>query len=398
MKPNLRALVSTAAAAAIALSAVPASAQSDDGLWISGSVAGSAGYLLLRDCAFYPDADAALSDFSGFTTAGLSAEAGERSRLSFEARCRINAVDRTLSFEILRAYAEARLGDYVSLGIGRRLVGFGCGLIWNPVNGMDAQRNAFDRGASRPGLDAVFATLDLGKAVGFPLTFAAEAFPPPFTAGVDLAKGTIAAQAYLYAGGVELGVVGDCADPSGDLPRWSAGAWGTVDIAGIVMGFEAAWRKTDRIPRPDAMGLPVTEDSPMLSALATASFRTGDFFLYAEGLYAEAGFTEDEAERVRGAPPAVLPAYAFISNPGSVGKWHAAAGVEWARDEWTLGMAGLWDVEETAGAVSASASWAPDDAAVLRIKGVVPLRYQAISEYDFLPYGWTASASVEVYF
>jgi hypothetical protein len=310
----------------------------------------------------------------------------------------IDAVDRSLSFEILRAYAEARRGDYFAFGLGRRIVGFGCGLIWNPVNGVDTPRNPFDRNASRPGMDAAFSSLDLGKATGFPLSLSVQAFPPPFEAGIDIAELTVAAQAYLYIGGVELGLVGDCTDPAGDRPRWSAGAWGTVDLAGLVLGFEAAWRKTDMIPRPDALGLPVVDADPRLSALATASLRVGDFFIYAEGLYSGAGLSMAEAQRVSSAPAAVLPAYAFIASPGSVGEWHAAAGFEWSRDEWACGVGALWDIEETAGAVSSTGSWAVDDRAVLQLKGAIPMRGENISEYDFLPYGGTVSVSVEVYF
>jgi len=209
---------------------------------------------------------------------------------------------------------------------------------------------------------------------------------------------TVAAQAYLYIGGVELGLVGDCADPAGDRPRWSAGAWGTVDLAGLVLGFEAAWRKTDMIPRPDAGGLPVADADPHLSALATASFRIGDFFLYAEGLYSGAGLSMAEAERVRSAPVAVLPDFAFIVSPGSIGEWHAAMGFEWSRDEWAWGIGALWDIEETAGAVSATGSWAVDDTAVLRLRAAIPILSETISEYDFSPCGWSVSASVEVYF
>jgi hypothetical protein len=394
MKATIRLLLALAAASA----AVSAAAQSEDDLEISGSVIGSAAYRELRDCAFYPDADAALSDYAAFTTASLAVEAGKRSRLSFEARCRIDAVERSLSFEILRAYAEARIGDYMAIGLGRRIGGFGCGLIWNPVNGVDTPRNPFDRNAPRPGTDAAFASLDLGKATGFPLSLSVQAFPPPFEPGIDIAELTVAAQAYLYIGGVELGLVGDCADPAGDRPRWSAGAWGTVDLAGLVLGFEAAWRKTDMIPRPDAIGLPVADADPRLSALATASLRIGDFFIYAEGLYSGAGLSTAEAQRVSTAPAAVLPAYAFITSPGSVGEWHAAAGFEWSRNEWTCGVGALWDIEETAGAASATGSWAVDDTAVLQLKGAIPMRSENISEYDLLPYGWTVSVSVEVYF
>jgi hypothetical protein len=394
MKAPIRALLALAAASA----AVSATAESAGSPEISGSVIGSAAYRELRDCAFYPDADAALSDATAFTTAGFSVEAGERSRLSFEARCRIDAMDHSLSFEILRAYAEATMGDSLSFGLGRRMVGFGCGLIWNPVNGVDAPRNPFDRSALRPGMDGAFASLDLGKATGFPLSLSVQAFPPPFEAGMDIAELTVAAQAYLYLGGVELGLVGDCADPAGDRPRWSAGAWGTVDVAGLVLGFEAAWRKTDMVPRPDAGGLPVADADPHLATLATASFRLGDFFIYAEGLYSGAGFSTAEAERVNSAPTAALPAYAFVTSAGSIGKWHAAAGFEWSRDECACGVGALWDIEEAAGAVSATGSWAVDDTAVLRFKAAAPMRGETISEYDFLPYGWSLSASVEVYF
>ncbi len=394
MKAPIRVLLALAAASA----AVSAAAQSENGLEISGSVIGSAAYRELRNCAFYPDADAALSDYAAFTTAGIAIGAGERSRLSFEARCRIDAVDRALSFEILRAYAEAKIGDFIAFGLGRRIVGFGCGLIWNPVNGVDTPRNPFDRNALRPGMDAAFASLDLGKATGFPLSLSVQAFPPPFQEGIDIAELTVAAQAYLYLGGVELGLVGDCADPAGDRPRWSAGAWGTVDLAGLVLGLEASWRKTDSIPRPDAGGLPVADADPHLSALATASFRIGDFFIYAEGLYSGAGLSLAEARLVSSAPAAVLPAYAFITSPGSIGEWHAAAGFEWSRNEWACGVGALWDIEETAGAASATGSWAVDDRAVLRLRGAIPMRNENISEYDFLPYGWSVSVSVEVYF
>ena len=394
MRAPIRALLALAAASA----AVSAFAQSVDGPDISGSVIGSAAYRVVQDCAFYPDAAAALSDYLASTTASIALEAGERSRVSFAARCTIDAADRSLSFEILRAFAEAKLGEYVSIGLGRRIAGFGCGLIWNPVNGVDAPRNPFDRIASRPGMDAAFASLDLGEAAGFPLSLSVQAFPPPFEPGIDIAELTVAAQTYLYLGGVELGLVGDCADPAGNRPRWSAGAWGTVDLAGLVLGFEVAWRKTDTIPRPDAGGLPVADADPHLSALATASIRFGDFFLYAEGRYSGAGLSTAEAERVRSAPPAVLPRYAFIASPGSVGAWHAAAGCEWSRDEWTCGVGALWDIEESAGAVSAAGSWALDDAAVLRGRAAIPLRSTTISEYDFLPYRWLVSVSVEVYF
>jgi hypothetical protein len=365
---------------------------------LSGSVIGSAAYFGLRDCPFYTDADAMLADYAAFTTAGVAVEAGEGSRLSFEGRCEVDAAERSVSFEVLRAYAEARIGDFVSFGLGRRITGFGCGLIWNPVNGIDAPRNPFDRGALRPGMDALFASLDLAAATGFPLSFSFQALPPPFEEGIDIAEGTVAAQAYIYAGGLELGIVGDCSAPASTQPRWSAGAWGTADLAGLVLGFEAAWRKSDRFPRPDSAGRPVQDAAARFSALLTASLRTGDFFLYAEGLFSAAALSIEGAQRVSSAPAADLPAYAFVTAPGAIGAWHAAVGLEWARDQWACGVGGILDIEETAGAVSVTASWAVDDMVVLRFKGLVPLRCEAISEYDFIPFSWTAGLSVEAYF
>ncbi len=384
--------------AIMALAALLAAAACAGALEISGSVIGSAGYFALRSGPFYPDAHAALPDYAAFTSVSVAAEAGEASRLTLEVRCTVDAVDGSLSFEILRAYAEARIGDFFRFGLGRRIVGFGCGLVWNPVNAIDAPRNPFERSAVRPGLDGAFASLDLGAATRFPLSLHVQAIPPAFETGIDASESTLAAQAYLYLAGIELGAVGSCADPAGDRPRWSAGLWGTVDLAGLVLGIETAWRKSDLLPRPDATGLPVVDTDPHLSALVSASLRRGDFFVYAEGLYSGAGLSSSEAERVRSAPSGALPAYAFVSAPGALGAWHAAAGFEWSRDDLAFGLGALTDVQGLAGAVSGTASWAVDDLAVLKLGGILPLRSGRICEYDFLPYSWTVALSVEVYF
>jgi hypothetical protein len=381
-----------------ALTVLLAAAPCAGGLEISGSVTGSLGYVALRNSLFYPDAHYVLPDFAAFTSVRVAAEAGEASRLSLEARCTLDAADGSLDFELLRAYAEAKIGEILRFGIGRRLVGFGCGLIWNPVNALDPPRNPFDRSAPRPGLDGAFARLDFGAAAGFPLSFCLQVIPPPFEAGIDASESTVAAQSYLYVAGLELGVVGSCADPAGDRPRWSAGLWGTVDLAGLVLGVETAWGKSDLLPRPDAAGLPVADADPHLSALATASLRRGDFFLYIEGLYSGAGLSTSEAQRIRLAPSEALPAYALVSAPGAIGAWHAAAGFEWSRGDLGFGLGALLDLEELAGGVSGSASWAVDDTAVLRLQGIVPWRLDRISEYDFFPYSWTVALSVEAYF
>ncbi len=367
-------------------------------LELSGSVIGTLGYVALRNGPFYPDAHAALPDYAAFTSISVAAEAGESSRLSFEARCTVDAVDPSLSFEVLRAYAEARIGEILRFGLGRRIVGFGCGLIWNPVNALDLPRDPFDRSAPRPGLDGAFASLDFGAAAGFPLSLSLQVLPPPFEAGIDASESTFAAQSYLYLAGVELGVVGSCADPAGDRPRWSAGLWGTIDLAGLVLGIETAWGKSDLLPRPDAAGLPVADADPRLSALLTASLRRGELFFYAEGLYSGAGLSGSEVERIRLAPSDALPAYAYVSGPGAIGAWHAAAGFEWSRGNLDFGLGALLSVEEIAGAVSGTASWAVDDTAVLKLEGILPWRGDRISEYDFFPFSWTVALSVEAYF
>ncbi len=137
---------------------------------------------------------------------------------------------------------------------------------------------------------------------------------------------------------------------------------------------------------------------PHLSALLTASLRRGDFFFFIEGLYSGAGLSELEAERIGSAPSQYFPDYAYVSNPGAIGAWHAAAGLEWSRDELAFGLGTLLDVEEIASAVSGTASWAVDDTAVLKLKGIVPWGLERISEYDFSPYSWTVALSVEAYF
>ncbi len=368
-----------------------------EALQISGSIEGNAAYLGLKNGAFYPHAHASLADYAASTISSVTVDAGERSRLSFEGRGTIDAVDRTVSFEVMRAFAEARIGEYLTFGLGRRFFGFGCGLVWNPVNGVDVPRNPLDRKAERPGRDAAFASLNLTAAMGFPLSISAQAFPPAFSEGVDVVESTVAVQTYAYLGGFEIGITADYADPSGEGSFWSTGAWGTVDLAGLVFGFETALRK-NQVLRPDDAGLPAMDEDPRFLALLTASVRTGDFFVYAEGLYSGAGLSVSEARRIHSAPASVLPAYAFVMNPGAIGKWHAAAGFEWSKDDLTLGLAALFDIEEAGAAVCPTAAWALDDMTVISVESIVSLGCVRTCEYDFLPYGWTIQMSVEVYF
>lgn len=396
MSERLR--VAIALAAVLGLPTAVAEGRAAEALEISGSLEGSAAYLSLRDSAFYPDARGSLADYAASTISSVSVEAGRRSRLSFEGRGTIDAVERSVTFEVMRAYAEARTGDYVSFGLGRRFFGFGCGLFWNPVNGVDVARNPFDRKAERPGRDAAFASVSFATATGFPLSVSVQAFAPPYSEGVKVEESQVAVQTYAYLRGLELGVAADYADPAAEGSFWSAGAWGTADVAGLVLGFETAVRKSDKVFRPDDAALPVMDADPRFLALLTASIRLGDFFVYAEGLYGGAGLSGSEARRIGSAPSSQLPAYAFAMEPGAIGRWHAAAGFEWSPDDVSLALAALMDIEEVGGALCPTASWAIDAVTVLKLESIVPLGSVRVCEYDFLPYRWTVQISVEVFF
>jgi hypothetical protein len=194
-------------------------------------------------------------------------------------------------------------------------------------------------------------------------------------------------------------MVGHVSAP-GDAPRrWSLGSWGTVDIAGVVLGFEASLHKSDRVFRPDGSGTPRTVDEALPSALVTASYRVGDFFLFAEGSYSEAGLTEAEASRIGSGPIADPIAFAsYLCVPGSIGRAHAAAGIEWSLDPVSAGISALYDIEEGSGAAMLAASWAVDDAAHIGIKARLPFRSGRVSEYDFSLLSWSAGLNCEVFF
>jgi hypothetical protein len=333
------------------------------------------------------------------SAARLLAASGEGERGLVEAVCVLDEESGGLSARLLRASVTAPLSDLLSLRLGRQLIGFGCGLVWNPANALDPAREPFDREAPRQGVDAAMLVLDLAPLLGRPLSLSLEAAAPEDGRRSRPSEWTAAAQLYLYEGGAELSLFGDCRSPQGLGSLWSAGAWGSLEFAGIVLGIEAAWRRSERVFSLDPYGSFVSDTAPALSALADLSARRGDFFVFAEGYYSEANLGPREAGMIgRAAARDTAALLALAAQPGSIGRLHAALGLEWAAEPFGAGATAIFDIEEGAAACGLSWLWAPAKDLELRLEASMPFRSALVSEYDFSPLRWAARLVLEAYF
>ncbi len=270
------------AALAAALGIRPIAAETS----FSGSSRAVSGGILYRDGV--PDEFArdwtALLD-SRLRIAGGSDKGSFRGELYLS--CDPFTGDFAFSFDELAA--EWKPFSALSLGAGRARLAFGPCQAFSPANSF-WPRDPFDPLAGKKGLDGLRAGLAFGELV--PIDLRAEWILPSGPGYPDLVDSSVLAlasvllPAYGAMGQTEIGFSGDLREAGTEGRRWCAGSWISADLAGFVLGCEAAARSAGYAARSAgyAAGLdPVEGGDVEWCAAFGANRKLGDFLVLVEG-------------------------------------------------------------------------------------------------------------------
>lgn len=219
--------------------------------------------------------------------------------------------DFTFSFDELAA--EWRPLSGLSFGAGRARLAFGPCQAFSPANSF-WPRDPFDPLAGKKGLDGLRAGAAFGELV--PIDVRAEWILPSGTGYPDLADSSalLLASALLPAAGflgqTEVGLASDLREAFTEGRRWSAGGWLSADVAGFVLGCEAAARSAGY----DAGLVPVEGGDVEWRAAFGANRKLGDFLALVEG-----------------------------SLTGTDGRWMSYALLSWAPEGFNASVQALFD-------------------------------------------------------
>jgi hypothetical protein len=185
------------------------------------------------------------------------------------------------TFALDELAAEWQPARALSLGLGRSRLAFGPCQAFSPANSF-MPRDPFDPRAGKKGLDGLRAGIAFGERA--PVDLRAEWILPSAAGNPDLADSSVLALAsiLLPAAGIlgqtELGAAGDIREAGRDGFRWCGGSWISADIAGFVLGAEAAARS----PGYAASLAPSGGGDIEWTAAFSANRKLGDFLALAE--------------------------------------------------------------------------------------------------------------------
>ena len=367
------------------------------GLSVQGSSTSSLALWEDRGYALFPKGSAAR--YAGSFRADLRAEAGGLSRCAFEGSIAIDAASGKSSFAIRELWAESRPAPALSVRAGRQRLGFGSGFGWNPSNDLDSRRDASDPTAARAGADAFQLRIEAGDFVGFPLSLTAVCLLPAFAPGIDISDAKLGTQAYALLGPLEVMATLSASGSGDEGQAWLAGGWATLGLGPVVLGLEIAARKRADLFRPAAGGLPAADREVHAAATGTATLRAGDFVIVAEAAWDDAALAREELEAILSSPARAswIPA---LLVPGAVGDLHSLVRASWSSGDWSAAAGGIVDLRSLAFVASAEASVSIQGSASARIRASIPGRAALLErdELGLLGRGWSADASISVYF
>ncbi len=284
-----------------------------------------------------------------------------------------DAASRTDALFLEELWASWKPVDGLTLRLGRQRIGFGCGFAWSVVDDLDPQPMPFDPHSPRVGLDALRFSADLAPR-GAPIQISLEAFAPRESGAQSLmilnATGREpdallgkpvagfphlddcggAAQLSTFLEGIELGVAGALRELGTDR-HGSLGGWATIDLAGFVIGTEAAWRQQGA------------------ELLLNCNRRLGDFSAVTEARWV----------------------------PNDDRLWLFGE-LSWSRAEITAALAALFSVREACGLVDATLSYAAADSLVLSVGATVYEKAQDLPEIGPLPWWYSLCLGAEYFF
>jgi hypothetical protein len=270
--------------------------------------------------------------------------------------------------EVEELSAEWMPAAGLRLGLGRSRLSFGPCQAFSPANSFSS-RNPFDIQAGRRGLDGLRAGLVLGEKIPFDFKFA---WLLPMVSGYpDLMDSSALALASVLLpeagilGQTEIGLAGDLRELGTEGRRWCEGSWLSIDIAGFVLGAEAAFRSPGY-----AAGLkPVDDGEPEWSLAFGGNRKIGDFLALVEASW-------DSVEE----------------------RWLGFARLSWAPQGLSLSVQALGDLQAMSARTSLEASVEASDELIIRAQASWNLHPEDWAIPGPLPMDAVFSLGAECYF
>lgn len=384
--------------------AAPGNGAWPQALEFSGCVEYLLSYGSLNASALNPGNMLGIDRYSGYLEGRATLAAGmdqeSRAGVRTELRYRYNYLAGHGEMAIDQAYLLVRPIALLQMRAGRQRIGFGTGYLWSAVNNLDIARDPYTPGKYTQGIDALRGTLDLATVVSRPLSLSVEAVLPPDYRHTPLSQSTLGVQAYALFGMVEVGAAVSYRARERNPDDMLAGAYGSVDIAGFILGIEGSLSRRGA----DTSAL-VPHRTPEFRPIAVLSLNrrvSSNSFAVLEYSYNDHNLSGTDLDtlvaRTRASPESTPDALAKLV-PGQTGKHNAFATV--SRDfggHVTSALSVLVRFDRPGGFVYPQVSWNAIDNLTVTLEGLVTFTGGQRNEYSLGLYNLAASLRAQYFF
>ncbi len=244
-------------------------------------------------------------------------------------------VSLTNSFYFDEFYVNFSAFDFVSFRVGRQVLGFGVGYLWNPVNDFDVPKSLFSIEKYRVGVDALKVNFDISEFAGLPFNFSFLFLPQVFTTNseVGLSNSKFGFYSYAFVNPFEFGFVASYQKLTNDKEDVSFGVFCSVDVLGSIVGMEAVASRRNEVFFINQDGDVTNHSDFLVQSLVSFNRRISEkSFLVFEYYYNNFGFSNEEVDRLFDTLKTnlfVLSKFYDRFTPGNLSKNNIFVSVSW---------------------------------------------------------------------
>lgn len=313
-------------------------------------------------------------------------------RLTIEWRGRFYSPDGAFSSHLDQAYVSFAPVRNVGLRIGRQRIGFGPGYVWNPVNDLDKRRNIYDPTRYTEGVNAAKASFDLFTGLRKPLTLSVEAVVPERVDTFGALQRTgIGTQLYLLARDIEFGLAASYSRFSDTETSYLFGAYSTIDVGGMILGFEYAGSAKPELPDLTAAGA-ARRDGINHQFLVNLNRRVSDTgFVLLEYFRNGFGYSDAELDTMVGRLRTDYTAYGSLIA-GNLVRGYVSKDYLYGTfsqeiaDFWTLTFSGMANLDRGGGFIYPQLAWTGIEDVTVSAEAITNVYYGKENEFSLDPY------------
>jgi hypothetical protein len=302
------------------------------GVDFSGFVDSTFSYVERNDNSVLTNIFASYPNYSFYSTLKLSAKSDN---FSVVGRAFVDYVYLTNSFYFDEFYLNFSVFDLVSFKVGRQVLGFGVGYLWNPANSFDLPKDLFSMDKYRIGVDAIKVNFDFSKFTDVPFNISTFLLPPVWEANsrIDLSYSKVGAYSYVFINPFEFGFTAGYQRLTNDREDVAFGVFCSVDVLGSIVGVEASASRKNEVFFINQSGEITNYSDFFMQSLVTFNRRISEkSFLVFEYYYNNFGFSNEEVERLFDTLKTnvfVLSKFYDRFTPGNLSKNNVFVGVSW---------------------------------------------------------------------